>query len=72
VRRMSSMAPLLLLDEVAAHLDLRRRAALYEQLTDLGGQVWMTGTDAALFNGMPADSRLFRVWDARIETQPGA
>lgn len=47
-------APLLLLDEVAAHLDARRRAALFERLAATGGQVWMTGTDAALFADVAA------------------
>lgn len=42
--------PLLLLDEVAAHLDPARRAALYARLTAAGGQCWLTGTEAALFN----------------------
>jgi len=41
--------PILLLDEVAAHLDSRRRAALFERLAAGGGQVWMTGTEASLF-----------------------
>jgi DNA replication and repair protein RecF len=41
--------PLLLLDEVAAHLDSGRRAALFAQLAETGSQVWMTGTDPALF-----------------------
>ncbi len=41
--------PVLLLDEVAAHLDSARRAALLARLADAGGQVWMTGTEAALF-----------------------
>jgi DNA replication and repair protein RecF len=45
--------PLLLLDEVAAHLDAARRAALFERLAATGSQVWMTGTDAALFADMP-------------------
>jgi DNA replication and repair protein RecF len=49
-------APLLLLDEVAAHLDSRRRAALFVQLRDWGGQVWMTGTDAALFEAVGRDA----------------
>lgn len=49
-------APLLLLDEVAAHLDSRRRAALFERLRDWGGQVWMTGTDAALFEAAGRDA----------------
>jgi DNA replication and repair protein RecF len=41
--------PVLLLDEVAAHLDPQRRAALFSLLADLGGQVWLTGTEGALF-----------------------
>ena len=44
--------PLLLLDEVAAHLDPQRRAALYERLYALGGQIWMTGTEPALFDDL--------------------
>ncbi len=48
---------ILLLDEVAAHLDPARRAALYEQLADRSGQVWMTGTDAALFDAVPLTGR---------------
>ena len=46
-------APILLLDEVAAHLDPRRRAALFERLAG-GGQTWLTGTEEALFNGVGA------------------
>ncbi|RKF13066.1 DNA replication/repair protein RecF [Roseovarius spongiae] len=41
--------PILLLDEVAAHLDAGRRAALYEEICGLGAQAWMTGTGAELF-----------------------
>jgi len=44
--------PLLLLDEVAAHLDPIRRAALFERLAATGGQVWVTGTERALFDGL--------------------
>ena len=66
VRQMSGIAPLVLLDEVAAHLDARRRTALYERLSALGGQVWMTGTDAALFEAMPAQSVLFQVKAGRV------
>jgi DNA replication and repair protein RecF len=55
----SGRPPLLLLDEVAAHLDSRRRVALFERLCAWGGQVWMTGTDAALFEAAgPAATRL--------------
>jgi DNA replication and repair protein RecF len=42
--------PLLLLDEVAAHLDAKRRAALYDEIAALGAQAWMTGTGAELFD----------------------
>jgi DNA replication and repair protein RecF len=49
VAAMSGMAPLVLLDEITAHLDPRRRAALFETLAALGSQVWMTGTDSASF-----------------------
>ena len=42
-------SPLLLLDEAAAHLDADRRAALFDELTALGGQAWLTGTEAFLF-----------------------
>ena len=45
-------APLLLLDEAAAHLDATRRAALFDRLAALGGQSWLSGTDAALFAGI--------------------
>ena len=42
-------APILLLDEVAAHLDQGRRAALYDEISALGAQAWMTGTGPELF-----------------------
>lgn len=44
--------PLLLLDEVAAHLDAGRRAALYDEISALGAQAWMTGTEDGLFEAM--------------------
>ena len=46
--------PVLLLDEVAAHLDQSRRGALFERLTSDGGQAWLTGTDTGLFAGLAA------------------
>ncbi|PCD04461.1 DNA replication/repair protein RecF [Sphingomonas spermidinifaciens] len=52
--------PVLLLDEVAAHLDPLRRAALFERLAGKG-QVWMTGTEAALFVDLPADATRLHV-----------
>ncbi|HEX8415834.1 MAG TPA: DNA replication/repair protein RecF [Sphingomicrobium sp.] len=56
--------PILLLDEVAAHLDPRRRAALFARLEGRG-QVWMTATEAALFDGIGTASR-FHVEAGRI------
>jgi DNA replication and repair protein RecF len=56
--------PILLLDEVAAHLDPKRRAALFARLEDRG-QVWMTATEAALFDGIGAASR-FQVEPGRL------
>lgn len=53
--------PLLLLDEVAAHLDESRRAALYDQLQQLGGQVWLTGTDENLFTAVRKKAQFFDV-----------
>ncbi len=50
VARLRGARPMLLLDEVAAHLDPARRAALYARLSAAGGQCWLTGTEAALFD----------------------
>lgn len=58
-------APVLLLDEVAAHLDPSRRAALFERLADKG-QVWMTGTEPELFAGLSGDTSWFAVSDGHI------
>jgi DNA replication and repair protein RecF len=49
--------PILLLDEVAAHLDPKRRSALFERLA-CRGQVWMTATEAGLFEGIAGASHL--------------
>ena len=54
-------APLLLLDEVAAHLDLKRRGALFEEILALGAQAWMTGTDLSLFEGLESRADIFLV-----------
>jgi DNA replication and repair protein RecF len=48
--------PILLLDEIAAHLDPARRAALFDRLVEMGGQVWMTGTESSLFKELTACS----------------
>lgn len=62
----NGQAPVLLLDEVAAHLDEDRRGALYERLLDLKAQVWMTGTDQALFETLKGRGQFFNVSDARV------
>ncbi|MES2435499.1 MAG: DNA replication/repair protein RecF [Pseudomonadota bacterium] len=54
-------APILLLDEVAAHLDTQRRAALYDELCALGAQALMTGTEAALFDSLGPRAQSFTV-----------
>lgn len=59
--------PILLLDEVAAHLDPRRRAALLERLDEGGGQVWVTGTEAALFEAAGPSASRFEVREGRVE-----
>ena len=58
-------APVLLLDEVAAHLDPRRRAALFDALAGVG-QVWMTGTEPALFADLPEPATRLIVDAGRI------
>lgn len=56
-------APVLLLDEVAAHLDTARRAALYDEICALGAQALMTGTEAALFEALGPRAQLLHVTD---------
>ena len=58
--------PLLLLDEVAAHLDGRRREALFEEVWALGAQAWLTGTDSALFHSLGERAQFFHVEDATV------
>ena len=68
VAAMSGIAPLVLLDEIAAHLDpAPPRRAVRRRSTALGGQVWMTGADPALFADLP-DRRTFLVASGRVET----
>lgn len=54
-------APVLLLDEVAAHLDAGRREALFDRLAGTGAQVWMTGTDRSLFAGLDGSATFVSV-----------
>jgi DNA replication and repair protein RecF len=67
---MTGFAPLLLLDEVVAHLDPTRRAALYDALSSLGTQVWMTGADPAAFGDILGRASLFVVRNGTVEPAP--
>ena len=58
---------LLLLDEVAAHLDPVRRAALFDQLRGSGAQVWMTGTELSPFNTISGEAAVWRVTGGSVE-----
>lgn len=61
VEEMSGVAPLLLLDEIAAHLDFKRRLSLFEGLEKRAGQAWLTGADPALFASLSGKAQMFRV-----------
>jgi DNA replication and repair protein RecF len=63
---MSGFAPVLLLDEVVAHLDPQRRTALYGELERLGAQVWMTGADPAAFAELERRAEVFEVSPGRV------
>jgi len=65
IKEMTGFAPILLLDEIVAHLDPARRAALYGALASLRAQVWMTGADPAAFGDIAARAQMF-------EVRPGA
>lgn len=67
VKQMTGFAPLLLLDEVVAHLDPLRRAALYDALSLLGVQVWMTGADPAAFGDIVGRAQVFLVRSGVVE-----
>ena len=67
IKQMTGFAPLLLLDEVVAHLDPTRRAALYDALSSLGTQVWMTGADPAAFGDILGRASLFVVRNGTVE-----
>jgi len=67
-RARDGMAPILLLDEIAAHLDVTRRAALFEEIHSLSAQAWMTGTDLSLFAG--AKCEIFEVRDGVFHAPP--
>lgn len=62
------VAPILLLDEVVAHLDERRRGALYKILQDLGAQCWLTGTEQELFSDISKTAQFVDVTELRARS----
>jgi DNA replication and repair protein RecF len=71
VAAMSGIAPLVLLDEIAAHFDPARRNALFDALQALGGQVWMTGADERLFDDLRGRADIFAVAGGRLTRAGG-
>ncbi len=66
-RRHEGCAPIILLDEVAAHLDIDRRRALFDEILRLGSQAWMTGTDLEAFAHLRGSAQLFNVQNGSLE-----
>jgi DNA replication and repair protein RecF len=66
IREIEGASPLVLLDEVSAHLDQARREALFGEISRLGGQAWMTGTDRDLFAPLAQDAQIFAVNQGKI------
>lgn len=67
VAAMSGVAPLVLLDEIAAHFDPRRRAALFDELARIGCQAWLTGADPDAFSGLRDRALILRVAPGRVD-----
>ena len=68
VGEMNGFAPILLLDEVAAHLDEGRRAALYDMIDALGCQAWMTGTEDSLFEVLKKRAIFLSIEDGTVRS----
>lgn len=66
IRIARGSAPIMLMDEVAAHLDADRREALFERLLSLGSQIWMTGTDRPLFSALAGTAQFLTVADGQV------
>jgi DNA replication and repair protein RecF len=66
VAEMTGITPLLLLDEVVAHLDPNRRAALFGELAKLGAQIWMTGADPQAFADVGPSGEIFEVENGHV------
>ncbi|HET7714580.1 MAG TPA: DNA replication/repair protein RecF [Bauldia sp.] len=70
VANLAGETPVILLDEIAAHLDESRREALFDVLDDLGAQTFMTGTDESVFAPLGGSAQRGHARDGRIELEP--
>jgi DNA replication and repair protein RecF len=62
----NGLPPILLLDEIVAHLDAVRRGALFEEILALGAQAWMTGTELSMFTPLSGQADIYEVADSRL------
>jgi DNA replication and repair protein RecF len=69
IARLTGFAPILLLDEVVAHLDPSRRAALFDALGRLGSQVWMSGADPVAFGDVAARAQVIAVDAGKLSSR---
>lgn len=70
VANLTGHAPILLLDEIAAHLDEDRRALLFDRIDAIGGQAFMTGTDRIMFSALGERALFITVSDGRVTPDP--
>lgn len=68
-KTVSGMAPIMLLDEIAAHLDPARRAALFDRIDAVGGQAFMTGTDRSLFDALGSRAQYLSVENGTLTAE---
>ena len=66
--RQDGLSPILLLDEVTAHLDEARRAALFAEILRIGSQAWMTGTDIQAFAALEGRATILKVDDGHVRS----
>ncbi|MEW7007232.1 DNA replication/repair protein RecF [Lentilitoribacter sp. EG35] len=69
VKNLTGYAPILLLDEIAAHLDEKRRAALFDLIDSLDCQSFMTGTDRSMFGALGNRAQYFQVSDGKLQSE---
>lgn len=68
--KMRGFAPLLLLDEIVAHLDLAHRQALFDAVCTVKAQAWLTGTDQTLFSGFGERAQFLHIENGEVMPRP--